>query len=146
MDYLRRSLELARASLEAGLFPAGALLVTTSGKVYESGPSLAYNHGETMVIDAAITAEGFPLEGATIYASMHPCLMCSSKMYWAGVRNVEYVIPKYAVNAEYAYENNGDVDEIIDTFHEKITMTEKPELFDEAIALYNIWVKKIEIR
>jgi hypothetical protein len=26
----------------------------------------------------------------------------------------------------------------------KITMTEKPELFDEAIALYNTWVQKIE--
>ena len=67
----------------------------------------------------------------------------SSKIYWAGVRNVEYVIPKSAVNAEYAYENHGDVDEIIATFHEKITMTEKPELFNDAIALYNSWVQKI---
>lgn len=144
MDYLKRAVELAKASLDAGQFPAGAVLVSKNGAVYESKPSLAYNHGETMVIDMAIASEGAPLVDATIYASMHPCLMCSSKMYWAGIKNVEYVIPKSAVNAAYCYENSEDVDEIIKTFHDPITMTHIPTLQNVAIELYNTWVQKIE--
>ena len=144
MDYLKRAVELAKASFDAGQFPAGAVLVTKNGTVYESGPSLAHNHGESMVIDQAVDDEGLPLVGARLYASMHPCLMCSSKMYWAGVRYVEYVIPKSAVNASYAYENDGDVDEVIRTFHEHIEIVQKQELFDEAIDYYNSWVRSIE--
>ena len=144
MDYLKRAVDLSKASLEAGMFPAGAVLVTKKGNTYESGPSVAHNHGESMVVDQAVEKEGLPLTGAMMYASMHPCLMCSARMYWAGVRNVEFVIPKSAVNAEYAYENNGDVDEIVKTFHEPVEMVQKPELFTTAISYYNEWVKKIE--
>lgn len=118
--------------------------MSAKGNVYESKPSLAYNHGETMVIDMAIEEEGAPLEGATIFTSMHPCLMCSSKMYWAGIKDVEYVIPKSAVNAEYAYENDSDVDEIIKSFHTPIRMTQHTDLVNEALELYEEWVKKIE--
>ena len=144
MNYLKRAVELSKASFDAGMFPAGAVLVTASGTTYDSGPSVAHNHGESSVVDQAVESEGLPLKGATIYASMHPCIMCSAKMYWAGVRNVEFVIPKSAVNTEYAYENNEDVDALVATFHEPVIMIEKPELFDEAISHYNDWVRKIE--
>lgn len=50
MDYLRQAVKLSRKSFDAGKFPAGAVLVTKSGNVYESDPSLAYYHGECMAI------------------------------------------------------------------------------------------------
>jgi tRNA(Arg) A34 adenosine deaminase TadA len=84
-EYLNKAVRLSRKSFEAGEFPAGAVLVTKSGNVYESDPSLPHYHSECMVIDKAIKAEGCPLTDAVIYASMESCLMCSAKMYWAGV-------------------------------------------------------------
>ncbi len=145
MDYLKRAVELAKISLEAGEFPAGAVLVSKSGKVYESKPSVPYNHGETMVIDMAIESEGEPLVvGATIYASMQPCLMCSSKMYWAGIENAHFVIPKKNVRADYAYENELDTTAVASNFFKPITMTHHSELLDEAMSAYVAWVNKIE--
>jgi tRNA(Arg) A34 adenosine deaminase TadA len=80
MNYLQQAIDLSSKSFEAGEFPAGAVLVTKSGNVYESDPSLPYYHGECMVIDKAVRAEGYPLTGAVMYASMEPCLMCSAKL------------------------------------------------------------------
>ena len=144
MDYLRRAVELSKASFEAGEFPAGAVLVSKSGSVYESKPSLPHNHGEMMVIDMAIAAEGTPLTGATIYASMQPCLMCSAKMYWADIDTVQYVIPKSSVQADYAYESPLDADVTVAAFFKRIQMTGHPELVEEALSMYKEWVTKIE--
>ena len=144
MDYLARAVELSRASFDAGEFPAGAVLVSKNGNVYESKPSLPHNHGEMMVIDMAIELEGAPLSGATVYASMQPCLMCSAKMYWAGVGNVQYVVPKTAVNAQYAYEDNEGTQEIAKNFWKPIIMTQAPEMLEEALAIYRQWANKIE--
>ena len=104
-DYLKQAVSLSRKSFEAGEFPAGAVLVTKSGTVYESDPSLPYYHGECMVIDKAIKAEGYPLTDAMMYASMESYLMCSAKMYWAGITEVHFVIPKEKTNTLYAYED-----------------------------------------
>jgi tRNA(Arg) A34 adenosine deaminase TadA len=144
MDYLQRAIELSRASFEAGQFPAGAVLVTKSGGVYESKPSLPHNHGETMVIDMAIAAEGAPLVGATMYGSMQPCLMCTSKMYWAGIENAQYVLSKKDVRADYAYENVQDTGQVATTFFKPIKMEQSYEFKDEAMGIYSAWVKKIE--
>lgn len=146
MDYLKRAVELAQASFEAGEFPAGAVLVSKSGRVYESKPSLPHNHGEMMVIDMAIEAEGAPLAGATIYASMQPCLMCSAKMYWAGIDTVHYVIPKSSVRADYAYESPLDSDATVATFFKPLQTTQHPELLEEAMAQYDAWTRKIEAK
>ncbi len=144
MDYLNRAVELSKLSFEAGEFPAGAVLVTKNGKVYESKPSLPHNHGEMMVIDMAIEAEGAPLTGAAIYASMQPCLMCSAKMYCAGIDTIHYVIPKSNVRADYAYESPLDADTTASGFFKPIQMIHHPELLNEAMKIYEVWVKKIE--
>lgn len=143
-NHLKLAVELSRKSFEAGEFPAGAVLVGKSGNVYESDPSLPHYHGEMMVIDKAIRAEGAPLAGATIYASMEPCLMCAAKMFWSGVSDVQFVIPKPRVKAEYAYEDAVDIQTHIDHFFHPINMRHDPTLLDEALQIYNSWVKKIE--
>jgi tRNA(Arg) A34 adenosine deaminase TadA len=145
-DYLKMAVEQSRKSFEAGEFPAGAVLVSKAGKIYESDPSVPHYHGETMVIDKAIAAEGAPLAGATIYASMEPCLMCAAKMYWSGVYAAKFVIPKAKVNAEYAYEDDVAMQEHIKHFFKKFDMQNEPTLLDEAMRIYNSWVKKIEGR
>lgn len=145
-DYLKRAVDLSRSSLNAGKFPAGAVLVTKSGNVYESDPSIAYYHGECMVIDKAINAEGYPLEGAIIYSSMESCLMCSSKMYWAGVKEVHFVIPKSATNILYAYEDSLPISDRIKQFNVPIHAILHTEMLNEALGLYNAWVDRIEAK
>jgi guanine deaminase len=144
MDLLKLSVELARISYEAGEFPAGAVLRTKQGKVYRSDPSLPYYHGECMVIDKALKAEGYPLSGAIIYASMEPCLMCSAKMYWAGITEAHFVIPKGETHAIYAYEDAVPMRDHIKNFNTQLVTKNDPTLLDEALSLYTTWVQKIE--
>jgi len=146
MTYLQQAINLSRKSLEAGEFPAGAVLVTESGNVYESDPSVAWYHGECMVIDKAIKAEGALLTGAIMYASMEPCMMCSAKMYWAGVTKVYFVIPKSKTNTAYAYEDDLPMNEHTRHFHTKLESIFDDSLLDEALGLYEAWVKKIEAK
>jgi tRNA(Arg) A34 adenosine deaminase TadA len=143
MDYVRKAVDLSGKSFEAGEFPAGAVLVTKSGKVYESDPSLPYYHGECMVIDKAIKAEGYPLADAVMYASMESCLMCSAKMYWAGITKVHFVIPKGQTNTLYAYEDSLPMQDRIQQFNTPIIAEQDDDLLDEALGLYEAWVKKI---
>lgn len=144
MDYLKRAVDLSHKSLEAGEFPAGAILVTKRGTVYESDPSLPYYHGECMVIDKAIQAEGYPLTNAVMYATMESCMMCSAKMYWAGVTQVHFVIPKDKTNTLYAYEDALAMNDHTKNFNTKLSAKNDPALLDEALELYHAWVKKIE--
>jgi tRNA(Arg) A34 adenosine deaminase TadA len=144
IDYLKQAVELSRKSLEAGEFPAGAVLVTKSGEVYESDPSLPYYHGECMVIDKAIKAEGYPLNGAIMHASMESCLMCSAKMYWAGIAEVHYVIPKDRTNTLYAYEDSLPMQDRIAQFNTPLEARQDSALLDRALGLYDAWVQKIE--
>lgn len=145
-DYLKQAVRLSRKSFEAGEFPAGAVLVTKSGGVYESDPSLPHYHGECMVIDKAIKAEGHPLTGAVMYASMESCLMCSSKMYWAGITEGYFVIPKDKTNILYAYEDILPMQGRIQRFNTPIVAKQDATLLDEALGLYEEWVKRIEAK
>jgi tRNA(Arg) A34 adenosine deaminase TadA len=139
MEYLKRALELAQSSLEAGNFPAGAVLVSKTGDIYESSPSLGYNHSETMIIDKAIDTEGFPLNGAVVYASMQPCLMCLSKMYWAGINEVHYVISQTDIEPKDAFESQLNLKEISQAFFRPISLMPHPELLEVALSSYNSW-------
>jgi tRNA(Arg) A34 adenosine deaminase TadA len=146
-NYLKQAVDLSRKSLEAGEFPAGALLVTKSGNVYESDPSLPHYHGECMVVDKAVKAEGYPLTGAVVYASMESCLMCSAKLYWAGITEVHYVIPKDRTNTSYAYEDALPMRERIEQFNTPLkAYKDDSTLLEEALELYIHWQKKIEAK
>jgi len=145
MNYLKKAVELARVSFEAGLFPAGAVLVTKAANIYTSDPSLAWYHGECSVIDKAIKAEGIDaLTEAKMFTSIESCLMCSAKMYWSGISEVTYIVPKSKTNVLYAYEDGVPMHEHLSHFNTPLLSTQDDELLDEALALYNAWAQKIE--
>lgn len=146
MEYLKHAVELSKKSFEAGAFPAGAVLVSKNGNVYESTPSLPCNHAEMLAIDAAVKAEGVPLTGATLYTSMQPCLMCTAKIFWAGIELVQYSIPKMKTHVSYAYEDTLDTEDVGKHFFRPIIMTHVPETYADAYAVYEAWVKRIEAK
>ncbi len=144
MDYLNLAVDLSRKSFEAGEFPAGAVVVTKSGNSYKSDPSLPYYHGECMAIDKAIKAEGYPITGAVVYSSMESCMMCSAKMYWAGITEAHFVIPKDKTNTDYAYEDAVSMTEHIKNFNTSLISKNDKSLLNEALSLYTAWVEKIK--
>jgi tRNA(Arg) A34 adenosine deaminase TadA len=146
MIYLQKAVDLSKTSYESGGFPAGAVLVMSSGAIYESDPSVALNHAECSVIDKAVKTEGMPLTSAVIYASMESCLMCYAKMYWAGITEVIFVIPKSSTNTLYAYEDDLPMSEHLKSFNMPIHVEHDAALLDGALAIYEEWVKKVELK
>lgn len=95
--HLRRAIELANETGEAGNRPFGAVAVGADGAVISEGANSVATSGdvtEHAELDAITTAcaEGrtADLVGSTVYASGEPCPMCSAAMVWAGVRRVVF--------------------------------------------------------
>lgn len=94
--YLRQAIELARANVEAGGRPFGAVVVK-AGEVIASGVNEIRRthdptaHAEMLAIRAASQALASPdLAGCVVYASGHPCPMCLAAMRMSGVAEVAY--------------------------------------------------------
>jgi len=89
--YMREALELARANIQAGGRPFGAVLVY-QGQVIARAVNEIHStqdptsHAEMQAIRQAAQVLGRPrLEGAEIYASGHPCPMCLAAMHLCGI-------------------------------------------------------------
>lgn len=95
--YLRRCIEISRASRESGNTPFGALLVDEEGKiVMEQGnieitEKICTGHAETTL--AARASHEFSkdfLWKCTLYTTAEPCAMCAGAIYWANIGRVVY--------------------------------------------------------
>ncbi|MCY1341677.1 Guanine deaminase [compost metagenome] len=90
-DFMREAVALARANVEAGGRPFGAVLVR-DGQVIARAANETHldqdptGHAELLAIRRASQVLGSPrLDGCTIYASGHPCPMCLAAMHLCGV-------------------------------------------------------------
>lgn len=91
-QYMREAVARARANVEAGGQPFGAVLVrngeiiaSTANKTHITHDPTA--HAEVQAIREASAALGTPdLSGAVMYASGQPCSMCYAAMARCGIR------------------------------------------------------------
>ena len=90
------ALDEARAAVEAGEIPVGAV-VLVGGPVVGRGRSrpLADRdptaHAEIVALRAAAAALGTPrLDGATLVVTLEPCPMCAGALLWAKVARLVY--------------------------------------------------------
>ena len=94
--WMSEAIKEARKALEAGEVPIGAVLVYQGriiGRGYNRMESLkdATAHAEIIAIGAASNAVGdWRLEGATLYVTVEPCMMCVGAMFWARIARVVY--------------------------------------------------------
>jgi tRNA(Arg) A34 adenosine deaminase TadA len=94
--FLGEALELARANIDKGGRPFGAVLVRDGAVVVTAVNEIhatndPTSHAEMNAIRAASHRLGSPdLGGSTVYASGHPCPMCIAAMRLAGVEKVFY--------------------------------------------------------
>lgn len=94
--YLQRAVDLARENVKRGGQPFGAVLVH-QGKVLADGVNESYidfdltAHAEIQALrNAAHEYRRMQFQGATMYASGKPCVMCSAAMIHAGIARVVY--------------------------------------------------------
>lgn len=99
--FMREALALARANIEAGGRPFGAVLVY-QGQVVARAVNEIHStqdptaHAELQAIRKAAQALGRSrLDGAEVYASGHPCPMCLAAMHLCGIER-----------AWFAYDND----------------------------------------
>ncbi|MDU0339724.1 nucleoside deaminase [Bosea rubneri] len=91
-DFMREAVALARDNALQGGRPFGAVLVRDGvvvaravNRIHETNDPTT--HAELEAIRQASAALGSPrLDGATIYASGHPCPMCLAAMHMTGVK------------------------------------------------------------
>ena len=93
---MTEALKEARKALEAGEVPIGAVVVHR-GRVVGRGHNRmerlkdATAHAEIIAIGAASGALGdWRLEGATLYVTVEPCMMCIGAMFWARISRVVF--------------------------------------------------------
>lgn len=96
--FLRHCLGLAEASLRRGETPVGSLVVR-DGEILGEGCEASRSrldpsaHAELEAIRDACKKEGsLTLEGATLYTTVEPCVLCAYAVRRAGIARVVYGI------------------------------------------------------
>jgi len=95
--YLKRCIEISRASRSGGNTPFGALLADEDGNIImeqgniEITEQICTGHAETTL--AARASHEFTkdfLWTCTLYTTAEPCAMCAGAIYWANIGRVVY--------------------------------------------------------
>lgn len=107
--FVTLSLEQAKKSVDAGGFPAGAVIVK-DGKIISKAISIGYLHNDptehaemAAIRDACRELNTSDLSGSVLYESVECCLMCFSAAYWAGISKIVFALRKTPSMAEKQY-------------------------------------------
>lgn len=148
-QYLRLAVEQAKKSVEEGGFPAGAVVVR-DGRIISEGVSLGFklndptSHAETSSMrEACNKLRITDLGGATLYASLQPCLMCFSVANWSGISRIVFGCKKTGemVGKNY-YEGFTDINKINEENNRKIELVFLPDFEQEMLELVKSWEEK----
>lgn len=151
-DFLKLAVDQMEKSVDAGGFPAGAVLVK-NGRVITQGISLGTllhdptSHSETACIrEACKVLQTTDLSGATLYASLQPCLMCFSVANWAAISRIVFALKKSEdmVKKGY-YEGIADTSTINELNTRKIEIVHFEGFEDDAENIIKEWEWKIGI-
>ncbi|MBO6013697.1 MAG: nucleoside deaminase [Bacteroidales bacterium] len=94
--YMREALKEAKAALEAGEIPVGAVVVCRD-RIVARAHNLTETlhdvtaHAEMQAITAAAeTLGGKYLQDCTLYVTLEPCAMCAGALGWSQVSRIVY--------------------------------------------------------
>lgn len=145
-DFLKKAVIKAKESVKAGGFPAGAILVKDN-KIIAEGISIGYqlndptSHAETSSIrHACKDLKTTDLTGATLYASLQPCLMCFSVSNWANISRIVYGCKKTKEMTEKNYyEGFNNIEEINSKNLKQIELVYIPDFEEEILQIIKEW-------
>jgi guanine deaminase len=143
------AIEKSRESAAAGGFPAGAIIVK-DGQIIGEGISIGAklhdptSHAELSAIRSACTKIGnSDLSGATLYASLEPCLMCLGAAMWSGMSRIVFACSSKKVATEY-YGGNYATAAIASKFNKPIELEHIAELEDTSLTLVHQWESSLQ--
>ena len=148
-QYLKLAIKQTKRSANEGGFPAGAV-VAKDGIIISEGVSLGRklcdptSHAETSSLrEACRKMKTTDLGGATLYASLQPCLMCFSVAYWSGISRIIFGCRKTKdmVRKNY-YEGLVDVNKVNEENNRKIELVFLPDFEQEMLDLIKAWEKR----
>ncbi len=97
MDFVQRTIDLARRNVEEGGRPFATVIVR-DGQILAESPNLVAQtndptaHAEILAVREACTRLGTEhLSGATIYVLAHPCPMCLGSLYYCSPDEVVFL-------------------------------------------------------
>ena len=97
--YMREALKEARAALDEGEIPIGAVVVSR-GRIIGKGHNMTERlhdptaHAEMIAITAATEALGGKyLTDCALYVTVEPCPMCAGGLNWAQIGKIVYGAP-----------------------------------------------------
>ena len=95
-DFMRCALDLARDAYRSSEVPVGAV-ITLDGRIIGRGKNetIARSdptaHAEVLALrDAAACIGNYRLEGADLYVTLEPCIMCAGAMLHSRIRRLFY--------------------------------------------------------
>jgi tRNA(adenine34) deaminase len=96
--WMVEALELARKAERAGEVPVGAVIVA-GGRIIGRGHNSPISsrdptaHAEMVALREAASAVGnYRLEGATLYATLEPCVMCAGALVHARIARLVFAV------------------------------------------------------
>jgi tRNA(adenine34) deaminase len=96
LEFMQIALEEARAAAKGGEVPIGAALVLEGHVVARAGNRTIRDkdptaHAEIVALrDAAQKIGNYRLNGATLYVTLEPCIMCAGAMIQARIARLVY--------------------------------------------------------
>jgi tRNA(Arg) A34 adenosine deaminase TadA len=149
--HLRRANAVARAAMDAGHHPFGALLVAPDGEtvLLEQRNVDSVNHAEAVLAREA--ARQYPpafLAGCTLVSTVEPCAMCAGTQYWAHIGKLVYGISESTLREHTgAHPENPTLDlpsrEVFARGQKKVEVHGPvPEVEDEIVALHRWFWKQ----
>ncbi|MFH1971718.1 MAG: nucleoside deaminase [Patescibacteria group bacterium] len=147
--YLKIAIKQAKLSIKKGGFPAGAVIVLND-KIISKGISVGNiinnptSHGECSSIRKACKKlKTTNLDGAILYASLQPCIMCLSASFWSGITRIVFAANKTQEMIQKGYyEGNNDIKNINNNNSRKIIIKQIKELEEKSLQLVRKWESK----
>ena len=146
--FMRRAIALAREGSSAGHGGPFGCVIVKDGVVIGAGYNQVLSakdptaHGEIVALRAAAAHLGtHDLSGCEVYNISIPCPMCMAAMYWARVARIHYCCTP--ADAEAIGFGNAEIDrQLAKPLAERsLAAVAMPELYPEAVAVYQDWAK-----
>jgi len=96
MDFAQRTIDLARQNVIEGGRPFATVIVKHGKILAESANKVAQSHDPTAhaeilaLREASAVVENYRLEGATLYATLEPCVMCAGALVAARISRLVF--------------------------------------------------------
>lgn len=152
MDFVQRTVDLARRNVEEGGRPFATVIVKDGEVLAESANQVAQTHdptahAEILAIGKACTKLGTEhLFGTTIYVLAHPCPMCLGSLYYCSPDEVVFLTTRddyaqFYIDDRKYFELNTFYDEFAKNWDERrLPMRYQPD--DAAIDVYRLWMRR----